>query len=208
MEKIIRLFAPLLYFLSYIFTIKFKSRLFHFHQVVYFFWIKRYFKSLGKAKFMLPLYLEKPEYITIGNHTTIGRRTLLCVHRTSEDSKAEIVIGDNCSIGDDCNIQCCNHIYIENGVLLGRKVMINDTSHGTFDKEQLLIPPVKRPIVSKGPIVIEENVWIGEMVCILGNVHIGKGSIIGAGSVVTKDIPNYSLAVGNPAHVVKSISVI
>ena len=89
-------------------------------------------------------------------------------------------------------------------VLLGRKVMVNDTSHGGFIREQLDIQPNLRPLCSKGPIVIEENVWIGEMVCILGNVHIGRGSVIGAGSVVTKDIPPYSLAVGCPAKIIKS----
>lgn len=67
------------------------------------------------------------------------------------------------------------------------------------------IQPNLRPLVSKGPIIIEENVWIGEMVCILGGVHIGKGSIIGAGSVVTKNIPPYSLACGIPAKVVKNM---
>lgn len=67
------------------------------------------------------------------------------------------------------------------------------------------LPPSKRPIMSKGAIVIDDHVWIGEMVCILGNVHIGKSSIIGAGSIVTHDIPAYSVAVGNPAKVIKNL---
>ena len=62
-----------------------------------------------------------------------------------------------------------------------------------------------RPMYSKGPVVIEDNVWIGEMVCILPNVRIGKGSIIGANAVVTKDVPANALVGGNPARVIKII---
>ena len=113
-------------------------------------------------------------------------------------------IGRNCNIGDDSNIQCCNTVKIGEGDRLGRKVMINDTSHGTFSRNELNLQPNKRPLTSKDSIVIDDNVWIGEMVCILGNVHIGKGAVIGAGSIVTKDIPSYSLAVGSPAKVIKS----
>ena len=67
------------------------------------------------------------------------------------------------------------------------------------------MPANVRAMYSKGPIVIEDNVWIGEMVCILPNVKIGKGSIIGANAVVTKDIPAHALAGGNPAKVIKII---
>ena len=64
---------------------------------------------------------------------------------------------------------------------------------------------MKRPLHSKGPIIIEDNVWVGENVCILENVRIGKCSIIGANAVVTHDIPPYSIAVGVPAKVIKKI---
>ena len=67
------------------------------------------------------------------------------------------------------------------------------------------MPANMRPMYSKGPVVIEDNVWIGEMVCILPNVRIGKGSIIGANAVVTKDVPANALVGGNPARVIKII---
>ena len=87
-----------------------------------------------------------------------------------------------------------------------RKVMLNDNSHGLFNKEELQIQPNLRPLYSKGPIIIEENIWIGEMVCILGGVHIGKAAIIAAGAVVTKDIPAYSIVAGVPAKVIKILN--
>ncbi len=65
--------------------------------------------------------------------------------------------------------------------------------------------PIHRPLVVKGPIVIEDNVWIGERVCILSGVNIGKGAIIAANSVVTHDVPEYCVAAGSPAKVIKQI---
>ena len=56
-------------------------------------------------------------------------------------------------------------------------------------------------------VIIDDNVWIGEMTCILPGVSIGKGSIIGSNSVVTKDIPAYCMAAGNPAVVIKNFAV-
>ncbi|WP_279145834.1 DapH/DapD/GlmU-related protein, partial [Clostridium tyrobutyricum] len=64
--------------------------------------------------------------------------------------------------------------------------------------------PRNRLLTCGKEVVIEDDVWIGEMVCILPGVRIGKGSIIGAGAIVTKNIPKYSIAVGNPAKVVKN----
>ena len=81
--------------------------------------------------------------------------------------------------------------------------MINDNLHGNICRMELDIAPNLRPLTSKGPIIIEDNVWIGEMVCILSGVSIGKGAIIAAGSVVTKDIPAYTIAAGIPAKVIK-----
>jgi acetyltransferase-like isoleucine patch superfamily enzyme len=65
--------------------------------------------------------------------------------------------------------------------------------------------PMMRPLISKGKVIIGDNVWIGEGAMILPNVHIGEGAIIAANSVVTKDIPAYSIAVGIPAKIIKNI---
>ena len=86
-------------------------------------------------------------------------------------------------------------------------VMITDNSHGHTDNiSELKINPIDRPLVSKGPVVIEENVWIGEKVSIMPNVTIGRGSIIAANAVVTKSVPAYSIVGGCPARVIKTLS--
>lgn len=82
-------------------------------------------------------------------------------------------------------------------------VTITDNSHGYITKNETHTPPLKRPLYSKGPVIIGKNVWVGDKATILPNVNIGDGAIIGANAVVTKDVPPYSVAVGNPAKIVK-----
>jgi acetyltransferase-like isoleucine patch superfamily enzyme len=117
----------------------------------------------------------------------------------------QIIIGDNCSIGEYCHITAINKIVIGNGVLTGRWVTITDNSHGSLLLDESDIQPLKRKLQSKGPVVIEDNVWIGDKVTILPDVHIGYGSIIGANAVVTKDVPANCVVGGNPAKIIKNI---
>lgn len=115
----------------------------------------------------------------------------------------QLIIGNNVSCNFYCHIGCINKIVIGNDVTLGSHVLIEDHSHGT--PNDIDTPVMKRPLHSKGPIIIEDNVWIGENACILANVIIGKGSIIGANAVVTHNIPPYSIAAGVPAKVIKTL---
>lgn len=90
-------------------------------------------------------------------------------------------------------------------MLTGKKVLITDNAHGESTPDLLDLAPIKRPLYSKGPVYIEDNVWIGEKASIMPGVRIGKGSIIASNSVVTKDIPPYCVAAGIPAKVIKQI---
>lgn len=118
-----------------------------------------------------------------------------------------IFIGDRVQINDYVHIGAVEHISIGNDVLIASRVFITDHNHGAFDTSCPEfgpdIPPVLRPLVSK-PVKIGDRVWIGENVSILAGVKIGAGSVIGAGAVVVSDIPSDSLAVGNPAKVIKT----
>ena len=117
-----------------------------------------------------------------------------------------LIIGNNVGINDDCHLACIHSIEIGDNVLIASKVFISDHSHGKISLDDLLLPPTERLLTSKGKIVIEPNVWIGEGVVILSGVRIGRGSVIGANSVVIKDIPPFSVAVGSPARVIKTIN--
>ena len=99
-----------------------------------------------------------------------------------------------------------NRIKIGEGVLTGKFVTITDNSHGNpNDESESNISPVIRTVYSKGQVIIGNNVWIGDKATILPNVKIGDGCAIGANSVVTKDIPAYSIVGGNPARIIKTI---
>ena len=116
-----------------------------------------------------------------------------------------ICIGHNFSACPGLRIECWDkyagysyfpQIVIGNNVLMGSQVLIIDHAHGEGNVD-MFQAPIDRKLFSKGPIVIEDNVWIGDGVCILANVTIGCNSIIGANAVITKDIPPYSTVVGN-----------
>lgn len=114
-----------------------------------------------------------------------------------------IVIGNGCSFGPFNHITSINKILIGDNFLTGKWVTITDNSHGTTDYNDLKNKPTKRPLVSKGPVIIGKNVWVGDKVTILPGVTIGDGAVIAANSVVTKDVSAYSVVAGSPAKIIK-----
>ncbi len=150
-----------------------------------------------------------PDGISIGDNFSGGCDIALwswnAVNIKGDDCK--LIIKNNVSITDRCIISAANRIEIGNGCLLGRDTFITDNSHGeNISINELNISPHERNIFSKGPVIIGDNVWTGKNVCIMPNVKIGNGAIIGANSVVTHNIPPYSVAVGSPAKVIKTIN--
>lgn len=119
----------------------------------------------------------------------------------SIESPKTLQIGDNVGIGQGCTFYAGGGIIIGNNVMFSNYVGLISNDHETKD---LTIPMKDQGMKNEQiPITIGDDVWLGYGVIIIKNVTIGKGAIIGAGSVVTKDIPEYAIAVGNPARVVK-----
>lgn len=147
-------------------------------------------------------------YIKVCDNVSLGTGSILTAFDSycGQTFNPEIIIGSGTIINPHAHITAINSIKIGEKVLFGKYVTVTDNSHGHNDSlGELNIAPLLRIIYSKGPVVIEDNVWIGDKAIILPNVTIGKGSIIGAGAVVTNDIPPYSIAVGNPARVIRTI---
>lgn len=171
-------------------------------------WIKYGFHSCGKkCGFGGFSFLCGTKYIDLGNNLYIGKGVVWEVYDEyrGQHFTPSLSFGDVSSFGDGGHISCINRIAIGNGVRIGRKVFITDNSHGSFCREQLDTPAILRPMVSKGPVIIEDNVWIGEMSCIMPGVTIGRGAIVAANSVVTHDVPPYTMVAGSPARIIKEI---
>lgn len=151
--------------------------------------------------------------ITIGKLSAGERFRMEAISVASNQMfNPEIVIGNNVSFGSDVHIGCISKLTIGDDVLCGSHIVILDHDHGYYAGSDNTHsapsePPSSRSL-SSGPIVIGNNVHIGDSVVILKNVLIGSGAVIGAGAVVTKSIPSNSIAVGNPAKVIKQYDYI
>jgi len=145
-----------------------------------------------------PLRIDGAKRISVGNKCTIQYKTwLAALPLTGQD--AQLVIEDGCNIGNFNHIYSTHSVILRRNVLTADKVYISDNLHGY---EDITIPICRQPIVQKPVVEIGEGSWLGENVCVIG-AKIGKHCVIGANSVVTKDIPDYSIAVGAPAKVIK-----
>lgn len=160
----------------------------------------------GARLIRFPLDMRNAKNIRLGKGFTCGHgcRIEACDYGLPKGNLS-LTIGRNVELNDFVHISALSRVDIGDDVLIASKVYISDLNHGNYGDGEvydLTIPHrLQRPHAR--PISIEENVWIGESVCVLGGVTIGRGSIVGAMSVVTRSIPPNSIAVGNPAKVIK-----
>lgn len=152
----------------------------------------------GKSAIDYPLRIECPQNILIGNKVWIKYKTWLAATPIA-GGVSRLVIEDNCTIGNFNHIYATKSIILHKSVLTADKVYISDNLHGY---EDLTMPIQEQPIIQKRDVEIGEGSWLGENVCVIG-ASIGKHCVIGANSVVTKDIPDYTVAVGSPARAIK-----
>lgn len=141
--------------------------------------------------------------IDFGKGLSTGRYCRIEAYGNGVDKK--IIFGNNCQINDSVHIVAANKIKIGDDVLIASRVFISDLNHGSYSGAEHSHPYSlcrERELYTKD-VVIESNVWLGEGVVVLSGVKIGESSIIGANAVVCRDVPAYSIAVGNPARVIK-----
>lgn len=168
------------------------------------FWYGRELHASGKNIIIGRRFnLVGGKHILVGDNLFIDNYCTLTAWEFygTEKLHPEIRVGNNCHIGEYNHITSTNKIIIGDGLLTGRWVTITDNSHGKTDYVSLEKPPIKRKIYSKGPVIIGKNVWIGDKATILPGVTIGDGAVIGANTVVTKDVPPFCIVVGNPATI-------
>lgn len=182
--------------------------------------VKKIYKSINRwyiSRFIAPQFdslgsipeVAHPRSLVIfGRNIHLGKYAQIicagdnCVRFTcwpGKQGSAEIVIGDYCLIAPGVRISAAKSIRIGDNCMLAANVIISDSDwHGIYNRV--------RPFRCTKPVTIENNVWLGERVIINKGVTIGENSVIGAGAIVTKDIPANSVAAGNPARVIKTIN--
>jgi acetyltransferase-like isoleucine patch superfamily enzyme len=171
-------------------------------------YIKNNLKLLGHgAIFPKNILIKNPKYISIGDNfvSLYNLRIEAWDRYGNQNFEPEIIIGDEVVFNTDCHVGCIDKVIIGNHVMIASRVYISDHSHGDNTTKELEIITKHRKLISRGPVIIEDNVWIGEGVCILPNVTIGKNSIIGANAVVTKSFPANSIIAGVPAKLIREI---
>lgn len=148
--------------------------------------------------------LTNPGRIHLGSWVEIGVGARLEVVAPEYGGTAvgEILIGDKTKIEDFVHIGAAGSVTLGAGCLLASHVYISDHDHGLTGPPERIS---RRPLIVE-PVVLGERVWLGQNVCVLKGVRIGDDAVIGAGSVVTRDVPARLVAAGVPAKVIRRLS--
>ncbi len=153
--------------------------------------------------------ITHPASVSVGDNSYLSEFcwiSMLSVNRQNNSPdvalKPTVVIGDNCYIGRFAMFACMDEIRLGNDVMISDRVYIGDCNHGYSNRE---LPIKDQYMFSPGPVSIGDGSWLGINVAVMPNVSIGKGCVIGANSVVTRDVPDYHIAAGAPARVIKAV---
>lgn len=161
------------------------------------------FKYCGrKVKIIDPLCIQGNENISIHDNVIIQYKIWLAAVPFKKEN-CILEIGRGCSIGHFNHIYATKEITIEPNVLIADRVYISDNIHEYSNPR---IPIINQGVRQLASVRIGEGSWIGENVCIIG-ASVGKNCVIGANAVVTKNIPDFCVAVGMPAKVIKIFNI-
>lgn len=174
-------------------------------KLIYFFLKTKFFFSSARL-IRFPIDIRNKRNIDFGDGLTTGFGCRFeCFPQISTQSKL-LQFGKNVQVNDYVHITAACSVEIGNNVLMASKIYISDCTHGSYMGDENDSNPTEFPIdrsLILKPVKIEDNVWLGEFVSVLPGVTIGKGTIVGANSVVSKSLPPYVIAVGSPAKPIK-----
>jgi acetyltransferase-like isoleucine patch superfamily enzyme len=161
------------------------------------------FAAFGNNSVIVPpAVIVNHHRISIGDDVMINDRVWMSVveHYRGQDFEPSLTIGDRTKLGRDNYIACVGRVEIGNDVLGGVRVLIADTYHEYQDPDTAI---AYQPMAEPQPVRIGDGVLLNVNVAILPGVTVGERSYIGAGAVVTRDVPPNSVVVGNPARVIR-----
>jgi acetyltransferase-like isoleucine patch superfamily enzyme len=158
---------------------------------------------LGKGVYLdHGVYLHAcPGGITIGDESMVMKNAILHVYNFRNLPHSHITIGRRSLIGESCILRGQGGITIGDDVYLGTLVQILAVNHVFYDTTR----PISMQGITAQGISIGDGSWIGSGAIILDGVRIGRNVVVGAGAVVTRDVPDYCIAVGNPARVIRNL---
>ncbi len=165
------------------------------------------FREFGrKSTLGFGCILQHPENISIGDEVHIGNKVWLCVGPSlgkynNIDNPILLTIGSGSHISRYVHINAFKDVVIEDHVLIGEDVYLGDTDHLYSDED---LPIIKQGWEFKGSVLLKSGCFISRGASILPGVTIGRNAIVGPNSVVTMDLPDYSIAWGNPARIIKT----
>ena len=156
-------------------------------------------------------YIYGLKYMDIGK-LTIGKncRIEMISKYNGKKLKPLLKVGQNVIMNDMVHIGCANYVEIGDNCVFASRIYVSDHNHGSYkgnNQSNILEIISERLLDTDKPVIIGKNVWIGEGVAILPGSQIGDNTIIGANSVVRGEIPANSIAVGNPARVIKNYNI-
>lgn len=172
--------------------------------------LRNNFKKFGEnGSIAKDRVVKNPQFISIGNNFFAYNRFRIEAWDEYQGVKfsPQIIIGNNVCFNTDIHIGCIDRVEIGDNCLFGSRIYITDHDHGSTSPSDILLPPIERKLYSKGPVIIEKNVYVGEGVSILSGVTIGENSIIATNAVVTKNVPKNSIVAGIPARVIKVLNI-
>jgi acetyltransferase-like isoleucine patch superfamily enzyme len=180
---------------------------------------KRIFRHCGQGVILgKGITLRNPKFISLGDRVVIddfslldgsgageagvelGDDVLISRNALIQGKTGAVKLGNGTNIGCNVVISSATGIYIGNSVLIASNCYIGGAG---YFSDRIDIPIMEQGLYSKGPIIIGDDVWLGAGATVLDGVKIGRGCIVGAGALVTKDLPDFSVAVGVPAKIVK-----
>ena len=156
----------------------------------------------GKFNVDKGVVANNPQCVFVGKNVNIGLNTFFnaVTYHNGTRYNPVIKIGEGTSIGKNCTLSSIIRVEIGKHVLFASQVHITDHSHGY---EDITHPISSQRLITKGPVIIEDDCWLGFGCEILSGVHIGRHCVVAARAVVTKDVPSNSIVAGNPARIVK-----
>ena len=150
---------------------------------------------------------------SLGTHCGIGRRVTIngplrlsmgdysaLYDNVALIGSGTISLGSGTTLGNNCVVACVEKVQIGNNVMVAGYCYIVDQDH-EFSTPDV---PIAKQGVRAAPVIVDDDVWIGSHAVVLRGVHIGRGAVVGANSVVTSDVPAYSVVAGSPARVIRA----